>query len=182
VALVKFNDFQKAMYFVANFNKILGGYTPGQYKYIHDTFWSTAIREMFVQMHNSFVDRSVTGSDGFGDIWPPLSPKTVKKKSRPHKRGGVMLPASQTPDLINRDTGRLLESFKPGPILGDQYVPYNSDQKTFWKARQLILSSRVPYAKKVHKVRQLFGNQGRDMLERALMKAFKTIEPLVNRP
>lgn len=179
---MKFDDLKEAMDFVKNFHKILGGYSTGMHKYLHDMFWSTVMREMFVQMHKSFVDRSVTGSDRFGDIWPLLSLKTVKKKSRPHKRRGIMLPASQTPGLINRDTGRLLESFQPGWISGDQYIPYNMDQRAFWRGRRLILESRVPYAKKVDKVRQLFGNQRKEMLEQAILKAFKAIQPLINRP
>lgn len=179
---MKFKDTKDALTFVKNFHKILGGYSPGEYKYIHDLFWATVVREMFVQMHKSFVDRSVTGSDRFGETWSFIQLKTIKRKSRPHKRGGIMLPASQTPGLTNRDTGRLLNSFKPGTISGSQYIPVNLDQRAFFRGKQLILSSRVPYAKKVDRVRQLFKNQSKEMLERAIYKAFNAIEPHLNRP
>lgn len=179
---MKFKDAKDAIRFVQNFHKVLGGFSPGEHKHIHDLFWATVMREMFVQMHKSFVDRSVTGSDRFGETWTFIKLSTIKKKSRPHKRGKLMLPASQTPGLTNRDTGRLLNSFEPGTISGSTYIPVNMDQRAFWRGRQMILESRVPYAKKVDLVRKLFKNQSKEMLERAIYKALNAIVPLVNRP
>jgi hypothetical protein len=137
---------------------------------------------MFRLIHYSFIVRSERVPDQFGNEWQPLSPRTIAKKKKAHKRGMLRLPPSPTPESINRDTGRLVKSYEPGTLVGAAYVPVNMDQKVSWVGRKLDVGTRVPYAKEVAKLRQLLPKDTQIKITRlAIIAGVKAIKPIIEK-
>lgn len=175
-------DYQSAKKLLDDLPKILGGQPTGKYTYILNVYRAHFLHEMFRLIHYSFIVRSERVPDQFGNEWQPLSPRTIAKKKKPHKRGMLRLPASSTPESINRDTGRLAKSYEPGMIAGAYYVPANMDQKVSWIGKKLEVGTRVPYAKEVSKLRELLPKDTQIKITRlAIIAGVKAIKPIIEK-
>ena len=175
-------DYQSAKKLLDELPKILGGQPTGKYTYILNVYRAHFLHEMFRLMHYSFIVRSERVPDQFGNEWQPLRPRTIAKKKKSHKRGMLRLPPSPTPESINRDTGRLVESYEPGMLVGAAYVPVNMDQKATWVGKKLDVGTRVPYAKEVSKLREIFPRETQlKIIRLAIIAGVKAIKPIIEK-
>lgn len=160
--------------------KIITG-KDGRYPQIRNLFWTTVARVFFTKLHASFKARSRGSTDSFGATWNPLKPKTIKIKSRVHKRRGRPLPASKHPTWRNYDTGDLMEATRPGKIVGGSYLP-PKDQVFELHLDKLVLGVKTEYAEEVNKLRPLYLNHQADKwVDEAVFEACQAIIPLIVR-
>lgn len=156
--------------------KIISG-KDGRYPELRNLFWATVAKVFFTKLHASFKTRSKGLSDSLGATWSPLKPKTIKIKSRPHRRGKKLLEASRHPTWRNYDTGDLLSATKPGKVSGGTYLP-PKDQVFELHLDKLVLGVKTEYAEEVHKLRPLYlDHQVDKWVEEAVAEACRALIP-----
>jgi len=119
--------------------------------------------------------------DDHGTVWEPLKPETVKRKSKAGKRGGRYLPPAKKPSAINIDQGDLLESYAPGALHNDTYVP-SPGQLVGFVANGVRLGSRIPYAAAVNRLRALYPQTYTAWVQQAVLRAVEAILPMIENP
>lgn len=138
--------------------KVLAG-RSSRFTRVRHLFWAHLTKEVFRRVHASFAARSRGNVDDLGQFWNALKPRTVKRKSKTHRRGSrhgkVKVPPSKHPSWINRDTDELIESLAAGIITGYDYVP-EKRQFVHKSGYVLEIGSRVKHAGDVEQLRNIF--------------------------
>lgn len=159
--------------------KILAGKHPKAPR-LRNLFWAVFMREMFRRINHSFRVRSRGEVDDTGASWHRLKAKTIRRKSRPHFRGGrypgVKVEAAPHPSFINRDTEELLKSLAMGAISGNTYHPRNG-QIAEQRGTQVRLGTDVEHAEDVDKLRDIFPDGLNKWVRESIVIAFERIAP-----
>ena len=153
-------------------------------------FRALLVRGILEKIHKSYTTRAQGLPDDQGQTWKPLAPSTVarrvsrrrrgsKHSTRPRSRQTVSYDPEPTQEdyLILRDTNRLYESFRPGSVVHDQYIPPNSDQQVEITQRSITIGSRVPYATQPTQDRPIFTEEMRPWIDESIEE---TIDILLN--
>ena len=124
---------------------------------------------LFSQIHKSYSVRSKGGVDKSGDFWKPLKQSTIKRK---RKKGRSARRAS----LINVDSKRGIDSYKPGKATARGYLPYSNDQLFSSKGISIKLGSKVEYLKFADNRRPiLIGNSVDKIIDKAIKVALSKL-------
>jgi hypothetical protein len=136
------------------------------------------------KIHSEFLIKSYGFPDSLGVKWKALSESRriykslqrgeISSKLRRSIREGRLTKkeALRNRDaLINIDTKRLVNSLKPGTVIGGIYYPPNQDQKVLISASGISLELMVPYADDVQAVRPYLPVSLIPWLEEAIEKA-----------
>ena len=156
---------------------ILEGSNP-KYSHIRRTFWAIVLQEFFRRVRRSYIAKSWGKEDDLGHRWNVLTKPWIKRKARPHKRHGVMLPAAKHPQARNRDTDDLLDSLSPGGLVGDAYNPPQGQLVRRSQGR-ITVGSLVDYAAKAFKNRDVFPPGVNRWVRESITIAIRKITPLI---
>ena len=123
---------------------------------------------LFSQIHKSYLARSKGGSDKYDNFWKPLKKSTIRKKAKKRGKRGAA--------LINVDSGRSIDSYKPGKVSRSGYVPHNNDQLFTLKGLTIRLGSKVEYLKFADNRRPiLIGSSVNKMVDKAIKVALSKL-------
>lgn len=110
---------------------------------IGKTFRSHFTNTMFGKIHQAFYIKAAGERDEIGYKWKPLAPATLKRKTKPPRKG------------ILRITDKLSDSLKPGGVSGQTYRK-SPGQHVKNTPRGIEIGSNVLYAAPQHKRRRLW--------------------------
>lgn len=140
-------------------------------------FFAIFARRLYELIHMAYVIKAEGGTDSLGNTWRALRPRTIKKRISKSFLDKYPMSARL---LINRVTDRLLDSFKPGTITGNAYIP-PANQKYVVEINRMILGSDVPYAGAVHKRRRLWPARMKDWIRDATNVALDRVFEILAR-
>lgn len=166
---------------LANLEDILFGKSR-KYAGLRRRFWSVVLQEFFRRLHRSLMAKTRRHADDLGNQWLPLKPKTIKRKSRKHWRRGVILPPSRWPDNRNRDTGDLIESFRPGILSGDVYTKVKNQIAKLLEAGGVEVGTSIEYADEAFETRPVFVDGYEKWLTESIAVAITKILPELGKP
>lgn len=92
-------------------------------------FRSYFIQKCFELIHSSYKSRANGGADDYGNKW-----RNTKKRKK-GKANQIMV-----------NTGKLINSYRPGSVSKSSYSKSSSDQLVKITDKQITLGSLVPYA------------------------------------
>lgn len=147
-------------------------------------FNSWVLYFLLQKIHDEFVVKSQGFPDSLGVKWKALSDsrriyKTLQRgeihsKLRRRIREGRVTKKDALANrdaLINIDTKRLINSLKPGSVIGGIYYTTNKDQVATVTASGISLKLLVPYADEVQEERPYFPVSFGPWLEEAIQQA-----------
>jgi len=139
-------------------------------------FWAAYCKEMFRQMHASYLRRALYDDDPDLGGWNVLAKSTIKKKQALANRGVI---SSKNVYRINIRTERLIKSYTPGETVGDAYVKGHPEQNAVVSNGEITVGTNVPYAKHVTRLRPLFKEIPARWVALAVQKGCEAITPLI---